>query len=57
MLEVYYPITQKEENKIALDNIIKLWVYIFDYNNNKSKSDMDTLIEVYKMFETSLKIK
>ena len=57
MLEVYYPITKKNENKIALDNIIKLWVYIFDYNNNKSKSDMDTLIEVYKMFENSLKIK
>lgn len=57
MLEVYYPITQKNENQIALDNIIKLWVYIFDYNNNKSKSDMDTLIEVYKMFENSLKIK
>lgn len=57
MLEVYYPITKKEENKTALDNIIKLWVYIFDYNNNKSKSDMDTLIEVYKMFENSLKIK
>ena len=57
MLEVYYPITKKEENKTALDNIIKLWVYIFDYNNNKSKSDMDTLIEVYKMFENSIKIK
>jgi hypothetical protein len=57
MLEVYYPITKKEENKMALDNIIKLWVYIFDYNNSKSKSDMDTLIEVYKMFENSLKIK
>jgi hypothetical protein len=57
MLEVYYPITQKNENQIALDNIIKLWVYIFDYNNNKSKSDMDTLIEVYKMFENSIKIK
>jgi hypothetical protein len=57
MLEVYYPITKKNENQTALDNIIKLWVYIFDYNNNKSKSDMDTLIEVYKMFENSLKIK
>jgi len=57
MLEVYYPITKKNENQTALDNIIKLWVYIFEYNNNKSKSDMDTLIEVYKMFENSIKIK
>lgn len=55
MLEVYYPITKKDENQIALDNIIKLWSYIFDYNNNKSKSDIDTLIEVYQMFENSLK--
>jgi hypothetical protein len=55
MLEVYYPITKKEENQIALDNIIKLWSYIFDFNNNKSKADIDTLIEVYNMFENSLK--
>lgn len=55
MLEVYYPITKKDENQIALDNILKLWSYIFDYNNNKSKSDVDTLIEVYQMFENSLK--
>lgn len=55
MLEVYYPITKKDENQVALDNIIKLWSYIFDYNNNKSKSDIDTLIEVYQMFENSLK--
>jgi len=54
MLEVYYPISKKEENQIALDNIIKLWSYIFDYNNNKSKSDVDTLIEIYNIFENSL---
>lgn len=54
MSEVYYPITKKEENQVALDNILKLWSYIFDYNNNKSKSDVDTLIEVYNIFENSL---
>lgn len=54
MLEVYYPISQKEENPIAQENILKLWSYIFNYNNNKSKSDMDTLIEVYKLFENSI---
>jgi hypothetical protein len=55
MLEVYYPISQKEENVIAHKNILKLWSYIFDYDNVKSKSDVDTLIEVYKLFDLSIK--
>jgi hypothetical protein len=54
MKEVYYPMREKEKNEKAHSNIIKLWVYIFDYNNNKSKSDMDTFIEVYKLFENSI---
>lgn len=56
MYEVYYPMTKKEENQKAHANILKLWSYIFDYNNIKSKSDMDTLIEVYKLFEDSLQV-
>ena len=54
--EVYYPISKKEENQKAHSNILKLWSYIFDFNNIKSKSDMDTLIEVYKLFEDSLQV-
>lgn len=54
MLEVYYPIRKKEENEKAHSNILKLWAYIFDYTNNKSKSDMDTFIEVYKLLESSV---
>lgn len=57
MLEVYYTISKKEENPIAHENILKLWIYIFNYHNNKSKSDMDTLIELYKLFENSMKTK
>jgi hypothetical protein len=56
MSEVYYPITKKEENKVAHTNILKLWSYIFDYNNNKSKSDMDTFIEVYRLFEAGIQV-
>jgi len=56
IMEVYYPIKNKDENKNAQHNIVKLWSYIFDYNNNKSQSDIETLIEVYKMFENSIKI-
>ena len=56
MLEVYYPISKKSENEKAHANILKLWVYIFDYNNNKSKSDMDTFIEVYKLLDNSIQV-
>ena len=56
MLEVYYPIRKKHENEKAHSNILKLWAYIFDYNNNKSKSDMDTFIEVYKLFEMAVQV-
>ena len=56
MTEVYYPNKQKEENSNIRVNINKLWSFIFDYSNIKSRSDVDTLVEVYKMFENSLKI-
>ena len=56
MNEVYYSTTNKSENTKINTNILKLWSYIFDYDNNKSKSDMDTLIEVYKLLEVSIKV-
>ena len=56
MNEVYYSASNKNENTKIKANILKLWSYIFDYDNNKSKSDMDTLIEVYKLLEVSIKV-
>lgn len=56
MFEVYYPVQKKNENTTLTFNILKLWSYIFDYNNIKTKSDIDTLIEIYKLFESSLVI-
>lgn len=53
MFQVYYTIPKTEAEK-ANENILKLWKYILDYNNNKSKSDVDTLIEVYKLFESGV---
>lgn len=50
MFQVFYTVPKTETEK-ANENILKLWKYILDYNNNKSKSDVDTLIEVYKLFE------
>lgn len=57
MLEVYYPITNKLENKAVHRNILNLWTYVFNYTNKKTKSDMDTLIEVYKLFDQAVKSK
>jgi hypothetical protein len=53
MLEVFYTSPNKSFN----DNkgILKLWYYIFDYSKGKSNSDMDTLIEIYQIFDESLK--
>ena len=55
MLEVYYPIVNK--NEITIDKkISKLWLDIFDYHRIKTNSDIDALIEIYAIFEKSLKI-
>ena len=53
MIELFYTIVNKEE--VGCENVLKLWAFVFDYNNNKSKSDIDTLIEVYRLFEKSIK--
>ena len=55
MLEVYYPIVNK--NELCIDKkICKLWLDIFDYHRIKTNSDIDALIEIYIIFEKSLKI-
>jgi hypothetical protein len=56
MFQVFYTVPKSVDTK-PNENIIKLWKYILDYNNNKSKSDIDTLIEVYKLFEAGTRFK
>lgn len=56
MLEVFYTSSDKN-NYSNLDKVLlKLWSNVFDYNRPKTNSDVDTLIEVYRIFESSLKI-
>lgn len=55
MLEVYYPLTDKNNTENTTKNILKLWSYMFDYNSPKSSSDIDTFVEIYRLFEKSLK--
>lgn len=55
MLEVYYSLTKKNETENTHKDILSLWTYIFDYKSPKTHSDMDTLIEVYKIFDVAVK--
>jgi len=55
MLETYYPLTSKTINPKTNGNILKLWLYLLSYDNQKNVSDVDTMIDVYKLFDESLK--
>lgn len=55
MVEVYYSVKEKKTDSSITYNIVKLWRYIFNYQIVKTQSDIDTFIEVYNMFEKSLK--
>jgi len=54
MLEVYYFSTDKKELERIDKDILKLWIDILDYNKEKSNSDIDSLVEVYPLFQTTL---
>jgi len=54
MLEVYYLPSDKKENETIDKDILKLWENIFDYNREKSNSDIDSLVEIYNIFQTAL---
>jgi hypothetical protein len=56
MLEVFYSSQDKKPFDFKDKSILKIWYYIFDYNRIKTESDMDTLIEIYQIFDNSLKI-
>lgn len=51
MLEVFYFSDKTNQN-----DSLRLWTDLFDYSKNRSQSDMDTFVEVYKLFDKSLKV-
>lgn len=55
MIEVYYHSTEKLNNKNIEKELLILWDNIFDYNRVKTKSEIDTMIKIYLIFEKSLK--
>lgn len=55
MVEIYYTLDGKENNKNITENIIILWKRIFSYDGIKSRADVDNFIDIYNLFEKSLK--
>ncbi len=56
MLDSFYLATDKGDVEVVKENLTKLWKYILSYTTNKTRSDVDTFLEVYKIFEKTLKI-
>jgi hypothetical protein len=55
LLEVFYTSPDKEIITDLDEVLIKLWNNVFEYDRPKTNSDMDTLIEIYLLFEKSIK--
>lgn len=55
-LEVFYSYKEKKPFDYTDKGILKIWSDIFDFTRTKTNSDVDTLIEIYTIFEKSLKI-
>ena len=56
MLEVFYSYKEKKQFDFTDKGLLRIWSDIFDYTKIKTNSDIDTLIEIYVIFEKSLKI-
>jgi hypothetical protein len=54
MIDSFYMTNDKGDINIVKDNLTKLWKYILSYTTNKTRSDVDTFLEVYKIFEKTL---
>lgn len=54
MVDSFYMVNDKGYISDTKDNLIKLWKYILSYTTNKTRSDVDTFIEIYKIFEKAL---
>ena len=53
-LEVFYNTRDKNVVGYTDKKSLSLWSDIFDFKKRKTNSDLDTLIEIYKLFDKSL---
>lgn len=54
MLEVYY--TNDNPDDLFMEKTIKFWSELFNIERQKTNADVDTLLEIYKIFDSSLKM-
>lgn len=54
VFEVFYSNTDKENYEDNEKGILRIWNEIFSFNTIKTNSDIDTLIEIYQIFDKSL---
>jgi hypothetical protein len=52
--EVFYLYIDKTPHDYVDKSILKIWLELFNLNNQKTNSEIDTLIEIYNIFENSL---
>jgi hypothetical protein len=55
VFEVFYSNPDKENYENNEKGILRIWNDIFNYSSVKTNSDIDTLIEIYQIFDLSLK--
>jgi len=54
MVDSFYVSTDKSDMETLKHKLTKLWKYILSYTTNKTRSDVDTFLEVYRIFEKTL---
>lgn len=57
MIEFYYNAVDKSEESNAVTKTSSLWYQLFDYMGEKTRADIDGFLEVYKLFDKSVKDK
>lgn len=54
MMETFYLNEDKGDMEIIKHKLIKLWGYILSNTTNKTRSDVDAFLDIYKIFEKTL---
>jgi hypothetical protein len=54
MFDIFYSTKDKSDIEANRREMNKIWKYIFNYSTNKTRSDVELFLEVYKMFEKTL---
>ena len=54
MLDTYYMSSDKLDTETTKKKLINLWKYILSNTTNKTRSDVDTFLDVYRLFEKTL---